>query len=41
MLSRYAETLYWLGRYIERAESLARVLDIQAAFARDPRAVGD
>ena len=41
MLSRYAENMYWLGRYIERAENLARLLDIQAAFARDPRAVGD
>jgi len=28
MLSRTAENLYWTGRYIERAENLARVLDV-------------
>ncbi|MHB8294371.1 MAG: alpha-E domain-containing protein [Acidimicrobiales bacterium] len=28
MLSRVAESLYWLGRYMERAESTARVLDV-------------
>lgn len=28
MLSRIAENLYWLGRYIERAENTARLLDI-------------
>jgi uncharacterized alpha-E superfamily protein len=27
MLSRVAENLYWMGRYIERAENLARLLD--------------
>jgi uncharacterized alpha-E superfamily protein len=27
MLSRVAENLYWLSRYVERAESLARMLD--------------
>lgn len=30
MLSRVAENLYWMGRYVERAESVARLLD--AAF---------
>ncbi|HVR80303.1 MAG TPA: alpha-E domain-containing protein [Acidimicrobiia bacterium] len=28
MLSRHAEDLYWLGRYIERAEDTARMLDV-------------
>ena len=28
MLSRTADDLYWTGRYIERAENLARVLDV-------------
>ncbi|MDG3003149.1 alpha-E domain-containing protein [Paludisphaera mucosa] len=28
MLSRVAESLYWMGRYIERAENVARLLDI-------------
>jgi len=27
MLSRVAENLYWLGRYVERTENLARLLD--------------
>ena len=28
MLSRTADHLFWLARYIERAENLARVLDV-------------
>ena len=28
MLSRVAESLYWMGRYTERAENVARLLDI-------------
>ena len=28
MLSRIAESLYWLGRYTERAEATARILDV-------------
>lgn len=28
MLSRIAESLYWLGRYTERAEDTARILDV-------------
>ncbi|HWE36417.1 MAG TPA: alpha-E domain-containing protein [Isosphaeraceae bacterium] len=27
MLSRVAENLYWIGRYVERAENIARLLD--------------
>ena len=28
MLSRIAENLYWIGRYVERAENTARLLDV-------------
>jgi uncharacterized alpha-E superfamily protein len=28
VLSRIAESLYWLGRYVERAEDTARILDV-------------
>ncbi|MFD0331966.1 alpha-E domain-containing protein [Streptacidiphilus monticola] len=27
MLSRIAESLFWLGRYVERADDTARILD--------------
>lgn len=29
MLSRIAESMFWIGRYIERAEDTARILDVQ------------
>ncbi|MFZ4584448.1 MAG: alpha-E domain-containing protein [Acidimicrobiia bacterium] len=29
MLSRIAESLYWLGRFVERADDTARLLDVQ------------
>lgn len=28
MLSRIAESLFWIGRYVERADAMARVLDV-------------
>ena len=28
MLSRVADSLYWMSRYLERAEHIARVLDV-------------
>ena len=28
MLSRVAETLYWTARYVERAENLARLINV-------------
>ena len=28
MLARHAESLFWAGRYIERAEDTARMLDV-------------
>lgn len=35
LLARYAENLFWMGRYMERAENLARILEVQESFARD------
>ncbi len=34
LLSRYAENLFWLARYMERVENLARVLDVTDTFVR-------
>ncbi|MEZ0075673.1 alpha-E domain-containing protein [Planotetraspora sp. GP83] len=28
LLSRIAETLYWIGRYVERADDITRLLDV-------------
>ena len=28
LLSRIAETLYWTGRYVERADDTARLIDV-------------
>jgi len=40
MLSRVAETIYWLGRYVERAENTARLLRVNAQLVMDtPRGV--
>ncbi len=37
LLSRYAEDIFWTARYIERAEALARILDVNETFSRDSR----
>ena len=37
MLSRTADHVYWLGRYVERAETLARTLDVQYRLSLLPR----
>jgi len=37
LLSRYAECIFWLARFVERAEDLARILDINETFSRDAR----
>jgi uncharacterized alpha-E superfamily protein len=40
MLSSVAENIYWMCRYIERAESIARVVSVNANFQMDlPRGV--
>lgn len=38
MLSRTADNLYWLSRYVERAENLARILDVASRLANLPSA---
>ncbi|MEX0921173.1 MAG: alpha-E domain-containing protein [Rhodovibrionaceae bacterium] len=35
LLSRYAEAIYWMARYVERAENLARILDVNESFSRN------
>lgn len=37
LLARYAECLFWLARYVERVENLARILDVNETFSRDSR----
>jgi uncharacterized alpha-E superfamily protein len=37
MLSRTADHIYWLGRYMERAETLARSLDVQYRLSLLPQ----
>jgi uncharacterized alpha-E superfamily protein len=37
LLSRHAEAIFWMARYVERAENLARVLDVNETFSRDSR----
>jgi uncharacterized alpha-E superfamily protein len=34
LLSRHAESVFWMARYFERAESLARILETQTSFQR-------
>ena len=36
MLSRTADELYWMARYIERAENMARILDVSHRMAQMP-----
>ena len=41
MLSRVAESLYWLARYIERAENNSRILDVNLQVTLDDEHSGD
>lgn len=41
LLARSAEDIFWLARYMERAENLARILDVNATFSRDIRGTRD
>jgi uncharacterized alpha-E superfamily protein len=38
MLSRTADTLFWLGRYVERADNTARIIDAASRLATVPLA---
>ncbi|MDA7948984.1 MAG: alpha-E domain-containing protein [Hyphomicrobiaceae bacterium] len=35
LLARFAGNIYWLGRYLERAENIARILHINETYGRD------
>lgn len=35
MLSRVADSIYWLGRYVERAENVARTIDVNLQLQLD------
>ena len=35
LLARFAADIFWLARYMERAENLARLLDVNESYARD------
>lgn len=41
MLSRTAEGLFWMGRYVERMENVARLLDAGRRLDSLPHALGD
>ncbi len=41
MLSRVAASLYWMSRYLERAENLARLLDVNLQLLLDFETVND
>jgi len=34
LLARYAECVFWLGRFVERAENLARILEVNESHVR-------
>jgi uncharacterized alpha-E superfamily protein len=35
MLSRVADSIYWMGRYVERAENVARIVDVNLQLMMD------
>lgn len=37
LLARYAECIFWMARYVERAENLARLIDVNEVFSHDRR----
>ncbi len=39
MLSRVADSIYWLNRYIERAENIARLVDVNFYLLLDSPSV--
>src|SRR5262249_15288221 len=40
LLSRVADSLYWIGRYLERAERMARLIDVRLDLGLDRRSSG-
>src|SRR5690554_2700892 len=41
MMSRIAESLYWIGRYVERAEDTARITDVNYHHTLEMGALAD
>ena len=41
LLSRVADALYWLSRYLERAEHTARVIDVRLDLGLDRKGNAD
>jgi len=41
MLSRTADHVYWMARYMERAENLARILDVHHRMSLLPQSAGE
>ncbi len=41
MLSRHADSAYWIGRYIERAEATARMIDVHYHYGLESPLVGE
>lgn len=41
MLSRVADSMYWIGRYIERAENISRLLDVMLQLVLDYEPLGE
>jgi uncharacterized alpha-E superfamily protein len=41
MLSRVADSLYWMGRYVERAENITRLLLVTDDFANEARGLDE
>src|SRR5438128_11473900 len=39
MLSRVADSLYWMGRYLERAENITRLLLVTEDFSTETQAL--
>jgi uncharacterized alpha-E superfamily protein len=39
LLARFAESSFWMARYMERAENLARILDVNETFAQNNEGV--
>lgn len=39
LLARFAENSFWMARYMERAENLARILDVNETFAQNGEGV--
>jgi len=39
LLARFAENSFWMARYMERAENLARILDVNETYAQNGEGV--